>query len=165
MTTPLGKLYLFGVNNTLAGCQFLTGDNILYFEESLANKFSSLGFERSDNDPFLKDVKRQLRAYFKGKLFEFQIPLPEFTDSFTDRVLAFVKTIPYGFTVSYKDVAFALNSGAVRAVGSAIGKCTTSIVIPCHRVITSNGKLGGYGNGQHGLDTKLALLGLEGVNL
>ena len=165
MTTNLGTLHLFGANNKLVGSQICSKEDAELFEEGLANKYCADRFENAPNDYLLKEAKKQFRAYFQGKLIAFDIPIPAFEDTFTGHVLKFVHTIPYGVTVSYKDVAFGLNSGAVRAVGTAISKCLLSIVIPCHRVITSDGKLGGYGRGKEGLATKLALLNLEGVNL
>jgi|SRR5215469_424068 len=102
---------------------------------------------------------RQLRAYFAGELQEFAIPLaPEGTE-FQHRVWTELAKIPYGETVSYGALAGRIgNPKASRAVGLANGSNPIPIIIPCHRVIGSNGKLTGYGGG---LPLKEKLLALE----
>ena len=109
--------------------------------------------------PF-KDVTSQLQAYFKGKLRKFDLPLdPQGTDFQRDAWQALLD-IPYGETRSYSDVARAIGRPkAVRAVGAANGQNPIAIVIPCHRVVGSNGDLTGFGGG---LDVKQQLLTLEG---
>lgn len=106
-----------------------------------------------------EEVKRQLAAYFKGNLKTFDLDLaPQGTD-FQHRVWEALARIPYGTVVTYKSIAEAVgNPGAVRAVGGATGKNPIPIIIPCHRVIGSNGSLTGFGGG---LQTKSLLLDLE----
>ena len=106
-----------------------------------------------------REVVRQLRAYFAGELEEFDIPLaPEGTE-FQRRVWDELSKIPYGETVSYGELARRIgNPKASRAVGLANGSNPIPIIIPCHRVIGSNGKLTGYGGG---LPVKEKLLALE----
>jgi methylated-DNA-[protein]-cysteine S-methyltransferase len=107
----------------------------------------------------LKDVIRQLRAYFAGKLETFDLPLaPEGTE-FQQKVWRRLLDIPYGETMSYGELARRIgNPNACRAVGLANGSNPIPIIIPCHRVIGSNGKLTGYGGG---LPIKEKLLALE----
>jgi methylated-DNA-[protein]-cysteine S-methyltransferase len=102
---------------------------------------------------------RQLRAYFAGELEEFELRLaPEGTE-FQRRVWSELSKIPYGDTVSYGELARRIgNPKASRAVGLANGSNPIPIIIPCHRVIGSNGKLTGYGGG---LPIKRKLLALE----
>lgn len=108
-----------------------------------------------------REVRRQLAAYFKGDLKTFDLDLdlaPGGTD-FQHRVWAALARIPYGTVVTYKSIAEAVgNPKAVRAVGGATGKNPIPIIIPCHRVIGSNGSLTGFGGG---LQTKSRLLDLE----
>jgi methylated-DNA-[protein]-cysteine S-methyltransferase len=107
----------------------------------------------------LAEVTRQLRAYFRGALRQFDLALAPQGTPFQQRVWRELLTIPYGQTVTYGDLAKRLgNPSASRAVGLANGANPISIVIPCHRVIGSNGKLTGYGGG---LRNKEWLLGLE----
>lgn len=102
----------------------------------------------------------QLDAYFAGKLREFKIPLDLRGTSFQRRVWDLLCDIPWGETRSYGQIAKALGRPkAARAVGRAVGTNPVSIVVPCHRVIGSDGTLTGYGGG---LDRKEALLKLEG---
>lgn len=108
---------------------------------------------------FFKEIKRQLAAYFKGRLQQFNLPLaPEGTD-FQRRVWTALTTIPYGTVVSYKSIAEAIGQPkAVRAVGGANARNPIPIIIPCHRVIGANGTLTGFGGG---LETKSTLIELE----
>jgi methylated-DNA-[protein]-cysteine S-methyltransferase len=102
---------------------------------------------------------RQLEAYFDGKLHEFDLELAPEGTPFQLRVWQELRTIPYGSTVSYGEIARRIgNPQAVRAVGAANGQNPLPIVIPCHRVVGSRGCLTGYGGG---LNIKKALLEIE----
>lgn len=96
----------------------------------------------------LEKCVEQIDAYFRGKERIFSLDLtPEGTD-FQQRVWGQLMKIPFGKTASYRDIAVSIgNIKAVRAVGNANGKNRISIIIPCHRVIGSDGKLTGYGGG------------------
>ncbi len=112
-----------------------------------------------DSTPLIEETVSQLRAYFAGKLQTFDLPLDLRGTPFQKRVWAALLTIPYGQTRSYAEVARQVQApDAVRAVGTANGSNPISIVVPCHRVINTGGKLGGYGGG---LERKRALLDLE----
>lgn len=107
----------------------------------------------------MREPIRQLSAYFAGKLREFDLPVVPDGTSFQRSVWKQLQKIPYGETISYAELARRIgNPKAVRAVGLANGSNPISIVIPCHRVIGSNGSLVGYGGG---LPIKQALLSLE----
>jgi methylated-DNA-[protein]-cysteine S-methyltransferase len=107
----------------------------------------------------LKEVTRQLRAYFSGELESFELPLAPEGTAFQQKVWSELCTIPYGETTSYGELARRIgNPNACRAVGLANGSNPIPIVIPCHRVIGANGKLTGYGGG---LPIKEKLLALE----
>jgi methylated-DNA-[protein]-cysteine S-methyltransferase len=109
----------------------------------------------------LDETRRQLDAYFDGRLHEFDLPLDwQLSRGFRRRALRAIDRIPYGRTRSYTDIArSAGNERAVRAAGTACGANPIPIVVPCHRVLRSGGTLGGYGGG---LPMKRALLELEG---
>jgi methylated-DNA-[protein]-cysteine S-methyltransferase len=113
---------------------------------------------KSDQTPFV-EVVRQLQEYFGGERKEFDLPLaPQGTDFQLD-VWRSLRTIPYGETISYGQLAERIgNPKAVRAVGLANGCNPIPIIIPCHRVIGSNGSLTGFGGG---LSNKKKLLDLE----
>ena len=103
----------------------------------------------------------QLDAYFKGEIKDFDVPLDMYGTTFQLTVWKQLTAIPYGKTWSYGEVAAAIGRpSASRAVGHANGSNPVSIIVPCHRVIGSTGKLVGYGGG---LDRKRALLALEVV--
>lgn len=107
------------------------------------------------------ETARQLEEYFRGRLRDFDLPLAPEGTPFQFRVWKALRRIPYGETRSYLDVAQSLGAPrAVRAVGAANGRNPIAIVIPCHRVIGSNGALTGYGGG---IDVKARLLALEGA--
>jgi methylated-DNA-[protein]-cysteine S-methyltransferase len=110
----------------------------------------------------IKETKRQLDEYFAGKRKEFDIPTRLEGTEFQKRVWEELRKIPYGKTVTYKDIAEAVGCPkGFRAVGLANNRNPISIIYPCHRVIGSNGSLTGYGGG---LDVKEKLLELERGN-
>jgi methylated-DNA-[protein]-cysteine S-methyltransferase len=112
-----------------------------------------------ENKDFFREAVRQLEAYFSGKLKSFDLRLaPEGTE-FQKSVWRALCKIPYGETRTYKDIAESIgNPKAYRAVGHANNRNQISIIVPCHRVIGSNGKLTGYACG---LDIKAFLLNIE----
>ena len=148
LDSPIGPLLLNGSRDHLEGLYFTTGKKARGADES---------WERAD-EPFLR-VKKQLKEYFAGERKSFDLELaPQGTD-FQLSVLKALQDIPYGETCSYADIAQRIgNAKAVRAVGSANGNNPIALIIPCHRVIGSNGSLTGFGGG---LDTKRYLLDLE----
>jgi len=110
----------------------------------------------------LKEAAAQLKAYLAGELRGFSLPLEPAGTSFMQSVWRALADIPYGRTVSYKDIAAAVgNPKASRAVGMANNRNPLPIFIPCHRVIGANGELVGYGGG---LDIKVKLLEIEKQN-
>jgi len=112
-----------------------------------------------DNGGHNRELASQLEAYFARGLRQFTVPLDLRGTAFQRRVWELLCTIPYGETRSYRQIAEAMGrANAARAVGRAIGSNPVSIVVPCHRVIGSNGDLTGYGGGLH---RKQALLDLE----
>jgi methylated-DNA-[protein]-cysteine S-methyltransferase len=113
---------------------------------------------RSLSEP-LRTAADQIDAYFAGTLTRFSLPLAPRGSAFQQRVWAALQDIPYGETESYGELAQRIGApGAARAVGLANGRNPIAIVIPCHRVIGSHGKLTGFGGG---LDRKKQLLDLE----
>jgi methylated-DNA-[protein]-cysteine S-methyltransferase len=120
---------------------------------------SSLGAPGDPDAAPFAAVARQLTGYFAGQLTEFDLPLAPAGTPFQRRVWAALQTIPYGQTWSYAQLAEKIGQAtAVRAVGLANGRNPIALVIPCHRVIGSDGSLTGYGGG---LERKRFLLGLE----
>lgn len=114
--------------------------------------------EGLSHDPYLLEpVIHQFDEYFMGKRSSFDLPLSPFIGTpFQQRVWQALMTIPYGKTISYRELAELVGTPkAVRAVGSANGKNRVPIIVPCHRVIATGGKLGGYSGG---LDKKIWLL-------
>jgi methylated-DNA-[protein]-cysteine S-methyltransferase len=115
------------------------------------------------DDGMFREAARQLRAYFAGELTEFDLRLETTGTKFQRRVWAELLKIPYGSTINYGELARRIgNPNASRAVGAANGQNPISIIIPCHRVIGSNGSLTGYGGG---IERKKFLLDLEAGNI
>lgn len=109
----------------------------------------------------LARAARELDAYFAGKLKTFRVPLDASGTAFQKSVWNSLRRIPYGRTCSYRDIARRIrNPRAVRAVGSANGKNPLCVIVPCHRVISHDGSLGGYSGG---IRIKTQLLAHEGV--
>ena len=110
--------------------------------------------------PLIRQAFEQLELYLSGQLKEFTLPLMPEGTTFMKSVWQKLLDVPYGQTASYKDIAIAVgNPRGARAVGQANNRNPIPIIIPCHRIIGSNGDLVGYGGG---LDMKKKLLGLEG---
>jgi methylated-DNA-[protein]-cysteine S-methyltransferase len=107
----------------------------------------------------LGPIRKELDRYFAGQLTQFSIPVAFNGTPFQNMVWQELRRIPYGETISYRELAERIGKPkAVRAVGLANGANPIAIVVPCHRVIGSNGSLTGFGGG---LPTKRALLDLE----
>jgi methylated-DNA-[protein]-cysteine S-methyltransferase len=117
----------------------------------------SLGLAGDPADEPFASAASQLEAYFAGELTDFDLPLAPAGTAFQLRVWSALRTIPFGRTWSYAELARQVGS-ASRAVGLANGKNPIGLIIPCHRVIGSDGSLTGYGGG---LDRKRYLLELE----
>ena len=112
------------------------------------------------DDPYMFKSFKQLREYFENKRKVFDLPLEIIGTDFQKKVWKELLKIPYGKTISYKELALRLgNLKTIRAAAKANGANPLPIIIPCHRVIGSDGKLVGYGGG---LDVKGKLLELEG---
>ena len=117
--------------------------------------------DRCGSDDVLREARGQLQAYFAGRLQVFDLPLAPNGTEFQRRVWSALTTIPFGSTISYADLARRVsNAAAVRAVGAANGRNPIPIIVPCHRVIGSDGSLTGFGGG---LDRKRWLLRHEGA--
>ena len=123
---------------------------------------SSPAGDRDPNHPLIVETMRQVREYFAGDRREFALPLDLEGTEFQRRVWGMLETIPYGETRSYRWLAAAADRPrGYQAVGQANGSNPVSIIVPCHRVIASDGSLCGYAGG---LDVKRALLQLEAMH-
>ncbi|MDR3181410.1 MAG: methylated-DNA--[protein]-cysteine S-methyltransferase [Planctomycetaceae bacterium] len=145
----------YTVFSTAAGKMTLTEErSVLIFADFGVHCRRSDAEERAT--PFLRKVEKQLKEYFDGKRQIFDIPVILNGTPFQTAVWNVLRKIPFGKTRSYKDVAVRLgNPQSCRAVGSAIHRNPVSIIVPCHRVIGSDGSLTGYAGG---LDVKRFLL-------
>jgi methylated-DNA-[protein]-cysteine S-methyltransferase len=119
--------------------------------------------ERESPTPILSAAAQQLNAYFYCGLKTFELPLAPEGTAFQQSVWREMLAIPFGQTRSYGEVAHRLDSGP-RAIGHACGRNPIPIIIPCHRILASGRRVGGY-TSPGGLDTKRFLLTLEGARL
>jgi len=155
-TSPLGSITLISSEKGLS--QLLFEPSCLSIQNF---KTASIPFNivKAEDSNFAQ----QLIEYFEGKRKEFNIPLDLKGTSFRKKVWSALLSIPYGQTMSYGQIAnYIGNPKASRAVGQACGANPVPIIVPCHRVLTSSGKMGGYTGGIH---IKNALLKIEGVIL
>lgn len=157
--SPLGKLFLASKEDGLTGAWF---EGQKYFA-------SSLNEETEEKEiPLFKDVKKWLTIYFSGKEPDFTLPLHLTGSDFQKEVWEILRSIPYGKTMTYGEIAkqIAARKGISRmsaqAVGGAVGHNKISVIVPCHRVVGANGSLTGYAGG---IDKKIKLLTLEHVNM
>jgi methylated-DNA-[protein]-cysteine S-methyltransferase len=152
MDSPVGKLLLAADAQGLRQVSFESSKRAALVQPQW----------REDDTPFA-EVIRQLKAYFSGELKYFDLPLAPAGTEFQLRVWNSLRTIPYGETISYAQLAQKIgNPQAVRAVGLANGCNPIPIIVPCHRVIGSDGSLTGFGGG---LANKQKLLALESRQL
>jgi methylated-DNA-[protein]-cysteine S-methyltransferase len=136
----------------------VTGDSGA-LEEIRFEGIPPAGAAEDRENAVLREAAEQLSAYFAGDLKEFDLPLAPRGTNFQQCVWSALRTIPYGQTRSYSQMAEAIGAPkSVRAVGAANGRNPIPIVIPCHRVIGASGKLVGFGGG---LPLKRKLLDLE----
>lgn len=148
--SPLGTIKIVADGNGIVGIDFLNKSK---------GKFSSDDLKIQNEH--LKNCVKQLDDYFQGKRKEFELKLYLKGTDFQKKVWKELLKIPFGKTISYGEVAKRIkNPKAVRAVGQAVGKNPISIVVPCHRVIGSDGSLTGYASGLH---RKKWLLKHEGI--
>ncbi len=147
MESPIGILKITANKDSIIGIEFLKDNKK---DEASGNKIIVM-------------AKTQLGEYFKGERKEFTVPLDIVSGTeFQKRVWKALKNIPYGKVATYKDIAIEVgNPKASRAIGNANNKNPLSVIIPCHRVIGSNGALVGY---EGGLSVKKYLLELEKSN-
>ena len=149
MDSPIGKLQLAEEDGKLTHLLF-----------AWHNTLADLGLQAEEKEtPPLKKAKKQLNEYFEGKRKVFDLPLAPAGTPFQQKCWEGLRTIPYGETRTYKDIAtYAGNPKAVRAAGGANHNNPISIIVPCHRVVGSTGSLTGFGGG---LEAKAFLLNLE----
>ena len=157
-TTPIGPMFVCSTEKGICLLEF-TDRRMLETEfEDLQTQLDAIILS-GEND-HMKQLKKELGEYFKGERKDFTVALDTPTTPFRQKVWNMLQEIPFGKTATYKEQAMRIgNPKAVRAVASANGQNRVAIVIPCHRVIGSDGSLTGYAGG---LDRKRWLLELEG---
>ncbi len=149
ITTPLGRLLLVRTAKGLAGAWF----------EGQKHHPGPIAAPQKPGDELLQRASRELKEFFAGKRNRFEVPLDLQGTAFQRSVWQRLLRIAAGTTRSYGEIAKELGAAkAVRAVGGAVGRNPVSVIVPCHRVVGSDGSLTGYAGG---IDLKRKLLELE----
>ncbi|MEV0221261.1 methylated-DNA--[protein]-cysteine S-methyltransferase [Streptomyces sp. NPDC050704] len=161
--SSIGPLLLAATGEGLVSVVFHATDAVR--DQALDRLGSRLGTEpvEAPDSPLLAEAIRQVRAYFAGERHDFELPLDwSLISGFNRQVLRELASgVPFGKVVGYGDLARRVGQpGAAQAVGMAMGANPLPVVVPCHRVVESDGGIGGFGGG---LETKRKLLALEGV--
>jgi methylated-DNA-[protein]-cysteine S-methyltransferase len=157
-STPLGSLILGAYDNTLCLCDWQYRKMRPAIDKRIQSELNA-EYEAGEH-PIFEETKKQFAEYFSGERTTFDIALHFAGSNFQKNVWKELMKIPYGETCSYLQLAQRLgDEKAVRAVATANGANAISIIVPCHRVIGSDGKLTGYAGG---LQVKRKLLKLEG---
>ncbi|MDC0769412.1 methylated-DNA--[protein]-cysteine S-methyltransferase [Streptomyces sp. HD] len=161
--TDIGPLMLAATREGLVSVVFHATGKVR--EKALDGLASRLGTEpvEAPDSPLLAEAIRQMEEYFAGSRHDFELPLDwSLISGFNREVLRELAAgVPYGAVVGYGDLAGRVGQpGAAQAVGMAMGANPLPVVVPCHRVVESDGGIGGFGGG---LETKRKLLALEGV--
>lgn len=157
--SPLGAITLACDDAAIIGLWF---NGQRYFGNSLPKQLVE------KEQPLLQDTKRWLDIYFSGRAPDFLPPLRYDSTPFRKAVCEIMLTIPYGKTMTYGEIAAAiakqqgLSKMSAQAVGGAVGHNPISLIIPCHRVVGTNGSLTGYGGG---IARKVKLLELERADM
>lgn len=150
INSPVGSLKIVVQEQALVA--------ILWDNEKL-NRVRLDQMEENEKDPLILETEKQLNEYFLHQRTVFNLPMELVGTPFQQGVWELLNQIPYGTTWAYKDIAIKMNRPrAVRAVGAAVGRNPISIIVPCHRVIASNGNLTGFAGG---INRKKILLDLE----
>ena len=154
--TTIGPMLAGATDRAIVLCDFAERPMIA---TQLASIRRRIGPTVEGTSPMLDRLEAQLAEYFSGSRHDFDLPIEMPGSAFQERVWAELRRIPYGETISYRQLAERVGvANAYRAVGMANGSNRVPIVVPCHRVIAANGGLGGYGGG---LAAKRRLLDLE----
>ncbi|MFJ8546818.1 methylated-DNA--[protein]-cysteine S-methyltransferase [Streptomyces sp. NPDC093586] len=161
--TGIGPLLLAATDDGLVNVVFHATDAVR--DRALERLASRLGARpvEAPGSPLLAEAIEQVEAYFAGERHDFDLPLDwSLISGFNRQVLRELASgVPYGSVVGYGDLAGRVGQpGAAQAVGTAMGANPLPVVVPCHRVVGSDGGIGGFGGG---VDTKRRLLALEGV--
>jgi O-6-methylguanine DNA methyltransferase len=156
IATPIGRMTIGATHEAVVLADF---SNRPMMPAQLASVRRRIGPTVRGDAPLLRLVESQLGEYFAGKRRDFDLPLDLPGSPFQERVWGELRRIPYGETISYRELAERVDaSPAWRAVGRANGSNRLAVIVPCHRVVATGGGLGGYGGG---LDAKRFLLDLE----
>lgn len=156
--SPIGPLTIVSTQKGICRLEFGSVNETLANIQTWAKRYF-LKSEMIRDAEKITPIVRQLREYFNGERFDFDLPLHLQGTPFQKKVWQALMQIPHGETRTYKEIAQSIGAAkAVRAVGNANNKNPLPIIIPCHRVIGSNGSLVGYGGG---VDKKQFLLEIE----
>jgi len=155
---PFGKVFLARTERGLCRVSFRRKEDDLVDDLEKRELLPEKGGEQLDTE------RRQFGEYFEGKRRHFELPVDiRWGTPFQRKVLEAANEIPFGHCECYTDVAERIgHPKAQRAVGNALGQNPVAIVIPCHRVVASGGRLGGYTGG---LDIKRTLMNIEGIQV
>jgi methylated-DNA-[protein]-cysteine S-methyltransferase len=151
-TTPLGPVLATANERGINGVYFVGQRYEIVIESD---------WREDGDDAVLTECARQLGEYFEGTRRDFDLPLAAAGSDFQQRVWREIARIPFGETISYAELARRAGAaGSARAAGAATGHNPLSVVVPCHRVVGSDGSLTGYAGG---LERKTRLLEIEGA--
>ena len=157
--SPVGELLLISKDDALTGLYFKSDANFL-------KRFGDYIIDENNN--ILKEAKKWLDEYFAGNIPSIKLPLKTSGTPFQEMVWELLAQIPYGKVTTYLEIANIiakkreLKRMSAQAVGGAVGSNPISIIIPCHRVVSTNNNLTGFGGG---IENKVKLLTIEGHDL
>ena len=152
MPSPVGTLILAGEDSQCV-------ETISFSRDEEVRLPSDAALSESN----FSSAREQLGEYFRGEREDFDFPMRLTGKGFRRQVLESLQAVPFGKTISYKELGASIGKpNAARAVGGAVGSNPLAIVVPCHRVLASDGGIGGFGGG---LEAKRTLLRIEGTDV
>ena len=152
LRTSLGTLLLIAADDALTGLHFVGGKHVPDIDPSWLEE---------PDFPLFKRCAAQMEEYLAGERGKFDLPLAPKGTAFQQRVWREIAKVPFGEAITYSQLAARAGApGSARAAGAATGRNPISLIVPCHRIVATDGSLTGYAGG---LDRKEKLLALEGA--
>jgi O-6-methylguanine DNA methyltransferase len=160
ISTPIGFMQLASTDEGICLTEFIETENTVCSNLKKISSLLKLDISNTKNN-YLNTLEKEFEKYFQSNLFSFSVPLHFIGTDFQKKVWNQLLKIEIGYTITYKQQSIDMqNPLAIRAIASANGQNKIAIIVPCHRVIGTNGKLVGYAAGMH---RKKWLLQHEGV--
>ncbi|CDZ24189.1 hypothetical protein CCDG5_1072 [[Clostridium] cellulosi] len=155
--TDITDFQVICTDNYIINLSFGIGNSDLWLKQNIKN------YELCGSNNLCEACEREIRSYLAGKLKKFTVPIKIYATLFQQKIYNALKTVPYGTTVTYGQLTSMAGVKGARAVGGAVSRNPIPIIVPCHRVIRSDGMIGGFCGKSNLISLKQRLLEIEGI--